>query len=207
MTKTINQSTYDIEESVLNQMPLTLNQLPTPISEFSLLRESILTNETMVKHGFPGKTESDYKRIGRLIGYLREFASPSAIPQTNEGADVVAATVVHLFEDEQGPEKWMNEIFVQQFMDNIGKNIGETQKLISVEKLIFNSFYNEAVGIRAIQDGEEGILSTTVIDFRIGRILGVSFVVTIGDCYRTKLSTILGLELEKNIIRKILDTR
>ena len=62
------------------------------------------------------------------------------------------------------------------------------------------------MGVRAIQDGEEGVLSTTVIDFSIGRLLGVSFIVTVGDHGRTELVTNLGLELERNIVRELLTT-
>ena len=85
--------------------------------------------------------------------------------------------------------------------------VGEGQKLVAVEELEIDDFYDKAVGIRAVQDGDEGILSTTVIDFKIGRILGVSFVVTVGDHGRTELTTMVGLELERNIVREILATR
>ena len=62
------------------------------------------------------------------------------------------------------------------------------------------------MGIRAVQDGAEGVLSTTVIDFQMGQLLGVSFVVTVGDHGRTELTTMLGLELERSIVRELLST-
>ena len=100
----------------------------------------------------------------------------------------------------------MTNVFVKQFKENIGREVGEDQKLVAVEELEIEDFYDRAVGIRAVQDGVDGILSTTVIDFRIGRILGVSFVVTVGDHGRTELTTMLGLELERNIVRELLTT-
>ena len=207
MTNSIAQATYDITETSLENMALNLGQLPNELSGFSLLRESLLDNETMAAHGFPGNTEESYKDAGRIIGYLREFASASAIPQNKDGSDIVAATVVHVFGNEKQSDHWMSEVFIKQFKNNVNSQVGEGQKLVAVEELEIDDFYDKAVGIRAVQDGDEGVLSTTVIDFGIGRILGVSFVVTVGDHGRTELTTMLGLELERNIVREILATR
>ena len=135
MPKTIDQATYEVSEESLKGMPLQLHQLPENLSGFTLLRESTLSNKTMATHGFPGKSEEDYHNIGRITGYLREFASASAIPQKKDGGDIVAATVVHLFKDEKSTKNWMEEIFIKQFLDNIGHEVGENQNLVAVEKL------------------------------------------------------------------------
>ena len=206
MTNSLAQATYELASESLQNMTLGLDQLPGELAGFSLLRESILDNKTMADHGFPGNTEESYDAAGRLTGYLKEFASASAIPQSEDGSDIVAATVAHLFKDPEHSEKWMTDTFVTQFKNNVGNEIGENQTLVAVEELEIDDFYDKAVGIRAVQSGEEGILSTTVIDFKIGRLLGVSFIVTIGDHGRTELTTMLGLELERNIVRELLAT-
>ncbi len=206
MSNPISHATYDISEKSLENMALSIEGLPDELSGFSLLRESVLNNRTMASHGFPGNTEESYAEAGRVTGYLREFASPSAIPRQKDGSDIVAATVVHLFEDEERAAFWMTDVFIKQFKDNVDSEVGENQRLVAVEELEIEDFYDRAVGIRAVQDGEDGVLSTTVIDFRIGRLLGVSFVVTVGDHGRTELTTMLGLELERNIVREILAT-
>ena len=206
MTNSIAQATYNITDQSLENMALDLNNLPDELSGFSPFRESVLDNKLMASHGFPGNTEDKYNAAGRMTGYLREFASPSAIPKREDGQNIVAATVIHLFENEDSAASWMTNVFVKQFKDNVGREVGEDQKLVAVEELEIEDFYDRAVGIRAVQDGVDGILSTTVIDFRIGRILGVSFVVTVGDHGRTELTTMLGLELERNIVRELLAT-
>ena len=206
MANSLAQATYELSSEPLQNMTLDLSQLPNELTGFSLLRESILDNKTMATHGFPGNTEEKYDEAGRLTGYLREFASPSAVPQSEDGSDIVAATVVHLFKDQEYSEKWMTDKFVEQFRNNVGNEVGENQILVAVEELEIDDFYDKSVGIRAVQSGEEGVLSTTVIDFKIGRLLGVSFVVTIGDHGRTALTTMLGLELERNIVRELLAT-
>ena len=206
MTNSIAQATYNITDQSLENMALDLKNLPDELSGFSPVRESVLDNKLMASHGFPGNTEDKYNAAGRMTGYLREFASPSAIPKREDGQNIVAATVIHLFENEDSAASWMTNVFVKQFKENIGREVGEDQKLVAVEELEIEDFYDRAVGIRAVQDGVDGILSTTVIDFRIGRILGVSFVVTVGDHGRTELTTMLGLELERNIVRELLTT-
>ena len=206
MTNSLAQATYELASESLQKMTLGLDQLPGELAGFSLLRESVLDNKTMAAHGFPGNTEESYDAAGRLTGYLREFASASAIPQSEDGSDIVAATVAHLFKVPEHSEKWMTETFVAQFKNNVGNEVGENQTLVAVEELEIDDFYDKSVGIRAVQSGEEGILSTTVNDFKNGRLLGVSFVVTIGDHGRTELTTLLGLELERNIVRELLAT-
>ena len=202
----ISGSEYEIGDRSLENMVLDIGNLPNELSEFTLLRESVLDNKTIATHGFPGNTEENYTNIGRVTGYLREFASPTAIPQHEDASDIVAATIVHLFRDDRCAKEWMTDMFVNQFEDNLGKEIGDGQKLVTVERLEIDDFYEHSVGIRAVQDGEEGILSTTVIDFQMNKLLGVSFVVTVGDHGRTELATMLGLELERSIVRELLST-
>ena len=45
--------------------------------------------------------------------------------------------------------------------------------------------------------GPAGLLSSTVIDFRVGRLLGVAFVGSIGEHDRSELATEMALALEK----------
>ena len=206
MINNITKATYEISEESIYDMPLVVNQLPEELSEFKLLRERALDNQTMAEHGFPGNSQETFANMGRITGFLREFAAPSAIPLEEDGADIVAATVVHLFKDEESAASWMKNVFVKQFEDNVGSDVGEGQILAAVETLEIEDFYDEAVGIRAVQDGKDGILSTTVLDFRVGRLLGVSFLVTVGDYGRTEVTTKLGLELERNIVRQLLST-
>ncbi len=207
MTTALSQSTYKISNYMsLKNMVLKKNSLPNELEGFELLRESELNNTTMAMHGFPGSSEEVYHEAGRITGYMREFCSPSAIPQHKDGSDIVAATIVHLFEDESSPSNWMENIFIKQFNDNVGKTVGDDQRLVAVEQLEIDDFYDKSVGIRAVQDGQEGTLSTTIIDFCIGRLLGVTFIVTVGDHGRTELTTMLGLELERSIVKELLAT-
>ena len=62
-------------------------------------------------------------------------------------------------------------------------------------------------GLRVLQGGPAGLLSSTVIDFRVGRLLGVAFVGVIGEHERTELATELALALEKRMVQVALGAR
>jgi hypothetical protein len=73
-----------------------------------------------------------------------------------------------------------------------------------VERLAFAGFVDEVAGLRVLQSTEDGPVSSTVIDFRVGRILGVAYVASMGNCERYELVERLGHGLERKIINAIL---
>ena len=79
-----------------------------------------------------------------------------------------------------------------------------TTKLVSATRLEPHGFYDEAVALKVVQGGPRGLVSSTIIDFRVGRLLGVAFVATIGDHTRLELTTELGLALEKRMVKIVL---
>ena len=99
---------------------------------------------------------------------------------------------------------WMREIFLRQFEENVGLAGKDGSKLISVEKLDPAGFTDEVACLRATQRGPIGLASSTVIDFRVGRLLGVAFVATAGDVERLELTTDLGLRLERQMVAIVL---
>jgi hypothetical protein len=48
------------------------------------------------------------------------------------------------------------------------------------------------------------LVSSTVVDFRVGRILGVAYVGSVGDHTRLEEATELGLALEQNLVSVVL---
>ena len=206
MTNTLIEATFRVSEDHLKQMVLDKEHLPSELREFAPLRERVLDNATMAENGFPGNSLGKFEEMGRITGYVREFASPSESPPTEAGANLVAATVVHLFRDVQAVSQWMREGFLQQFEENVGKPMGEEQELIAVEPVGINGLYDEVVALRATHSGPDGILSSTIADFRLGRLLGVAYVVTVGDVERTPLVESLAVELERQMVRMVLSS-
>ena len=95
----------------------------------------------------------------------------------------------------------MSDIFVKDFEDNVGESVGSGQQIVSVQKIETGGFYDESVGLYVLQGGPAGLLSSTVIDFRVGRLLGVAFVGSIGEHDRTPLATEMALALEKRMVQ------
>jgi hypothetical protein len=123
------------------------------------------------------------------------------------GYDIVAATVVHLFEEPQGVSRWMQEIFLGQFEANAGEEIHPNQRLLMVERLPFRGFSDDVVGLRVLQSGPQGPVSSTVVDFRVGRLLGVVYIAAFGNCERQAIVERLGHALERKIVRVVLGER
>lgn len=208
MSEALNRATRSIREADLPRMVLDLAELPPEFQGFHPSRDGILDNATMAEQGFPGNSAESFGALGRLTGYVQEFTAPvprgEGIPV---GYDIAAATVVHLFEDATGVSRWMQEIFLGQFEANAGRQIPPDQLLLMVERLTFRGFSDEVVGLRILQSGPQGPVSSTVVDFRVGRLLGVVYIAAFGNCERQALVQRLGQALERKIVRVVLGER
>jgi hypothetical protein len=194
------RATFAVAEKDLEFMVLGRNELPPELRGYRVVREGVLDNEKMAQHGFAGSSAERYRQAGRISGYNREFGPPASTA-LEDGANFVAAAVAHLFQSPEAVSRWMHHIFLKDFEDNVGRSMGQGSQLISARRLHPAGFFDEMVALRVLQGGPAGLASSTVIDFRVGRILGVVFVGTVGDHQRLELATELGLALEKRIVR------
>jgi hypothetical protein len=205
MSEALNRATRSVTETDLPRMVLDLRELPSEFQGFHPARDSVLDNATMAEQGFPGNSAERFAAIGRLTGYVQEFAAPvprgEVIPV---GYDLAVATVAHLFQDAQGVLRWMQEIFLAQFEANVGQETHPGQHLLMVERLPFHGFADEVLGLRVLQSGPQGPLSSTVVDFRVGRLLGVVYIAAFGNCERRAVVERLGHMLERKIVRVVL---
>ncbi|HXH12724.1 MAG TPA: hypothetical protein VNP04_23525 [Alphaproteobacteria bacterium] len=202
MSEALNRATYAIREADLPRLVLDLDDLPATFHEFHLSREGILDNATMAEQGFPGNSVESFVAMGRITGYLREFVAPmprgGVIPA---GYDLAVATVAHLFETPEGVSRWMREIFLGQFEANVGQEVHPDQQLLMVERLPFQGFSDEVIGLRVLQSSPTGPVSSTVVDFRVGRLLGVVYVASSGNCERRAVVEQIGQMLERQFVR------
>jgi hypothetical protein len=72
------------------------------------------------------------------------------------------------------------------------------------QRLSFTGFADEVAGLRVLQSTENGPVSSTVVDLRVGRVLGVAYIATLGNYNRQELVQELGLTLERKIVRVVL---
>ena len=204
MPEALDRATQGVAPEDLSGMVLDREDLPGELQTFQVGREGVLDNETMAAQGFPGSTTGETRAIGRLTGYLREFVDPVEPGPQDVGSNVIAATVVHLFENEEAVWRWMKEKFLGEFRRSVGKELGTLQQLVSADELQFDGFSDRAVGLRTLQTSHLGPVSSTIVDFRVGRLLGVAYLVAVGDVQRNHLVSEMGRQLERKIVRVVL---
>ena len=197
----LDRATFGISEESLQYMVLESSDMPEEFQGFQVVREGPLDNETMAQHGFQGNTPERFRTLGRVTGFMRELGETS---NAGDGFNFLGATVAHLFDNPKTVTDWMNEVFIKDFEANIGESVGEDQQLISTKRLETSGFFDEAVALKVLQGGTAGLVSSTVLDFRVGRILGVAFVGTVGDHERLDLATQLAQSLERQIVKVVL---
>jgi hypothetical protein len=208
MSEAVHRATQTITSGHLPRMVLEQRDLPVALRNFLPMRDNLLDNETMAQQGFPGSTAERFRALGRITGYLGEFAAPA--PEGDEipvGYDLLAATVVHLFEDPEGVSRWIEEIFVGEFCARVDQELHPGQRLLTVERLTTRGFADQAVALRVLQSSEPGPVSSTIIDFRVGRLLGVAYVATLGNCERLELVEQLAHTLERRFVQVALEVR
>jgi hypothetical protein len=196
----LERATFSVSEVDLSFMVLEKTELPAEFQGHQVVREGPLDNAAMAENGFASSTADRFRLAGRVNGFMREFG-PTSNMGSPDGFNFLAASVAHLFDKPDSVVGWMENIFLKDFEENVGEGVGEGHQLVSTQRLEPMNFFDEAVALRVLQGGPNGLISSTVIDFRVGRILGVAFVGTVGDHQRLELATELGLALEKRIVR------
>ena len=199
----MDKASYRVTEGDLESMVLEKKELPEEFQGHQMMREGELDNETMAEQGFADSTAQRFGRVGRVNGYMREFG-PTFSMAVLDGTNVVAATVAHLFNDPESVHNWMHDVFLKDFEERVGEGLSEGQQLVSVQRLEPAGLFDEAVALKVLQGGSPGLFSSTVVDFRVGRLLGVAFVGTVGDHLRLELASQLALSLEKRMVRVVL---
>ena len=203
MSTMLVQATYGIDESDLPYLALPASDLPDMFRDFTRVREDELDNARMAENGFEDASEERYREIGRINGFVREFWSPDAQLDL-DGEDVMAGTVAHLFETPAGVSRWISEVFLGDFANNVGSPAGDGQILVGIDRFEPEGFFDEAAGIRARYDRYGHAISATIIDFRVGRILGVAYIATLGDYERILEANELGMAMEQGIVAEVL---
>ena len=203
MSTKLVQATFGVGESDLPRLALPVHSLPDRYESYTQTREEELGNAKMAVHGFPGATEERFEEIGRVNGFVREFWS-SSVDQSADGADVLVGSVAHIFNTPDGVYDWMHDVFLSDFFNNIGADAGEDQVLVSADQFTPEGFFDEAVGLRAGYNRSGHPITATIIDFRVGRILGVAYVATTGDHARVEEATDLGMKMEESIVSVVL---
>ena len=195
----LKRATDAVREEDLEHMLLDVDDLPSELTGFEIAREGILDNTTMADHGFPGQTVESIGARGRITGYVREFA-PEELETALDGDLITVGTVIHLFETDNSSSEWIDDIFLKEFLGSVGNLNDNGHELIHAEQLELSGFYGKSASIFAVHEIPNGTLGSTIVDFSIGRLLGVTFVVTLGETQNLELAKDLALSLERQVV-------
>ena len=201
----VTRATYTVNPDDLERMLLTKEQLPPGSEGYEVVREGELSNEAMADLPLAGHSAQGLRQLGRITGFQREWLTTVSDDNLTEGADLALATVVHFMESPEAVSNWMERVFLEEFKEKVGQELGPGHRLASVEQIPVNmQFHHESIGVRALQEGPKGLVSSCVLDFRLGRLLGVVYVVTFGDQNRQEVTQNLGKTLERHMLSVVL---
>ena len=203
-TDAFRRATDAVAEDDLERMLLLPDDMPPEFADFVVAREGVLDNETMSLNGFPDQTEERIESAGRISGYLREV-SREWIEQEEAGLIVSAGMVAHLFRDAGSAERWIDESFLGQFLGNAGSVLDNGNELLHAEEIPATGFHGKAAAVFATHDVPVGVIGSTIVDFALGRLLGVAFVVALGGREHAAAAHDLALRLERRFASVALD--
>ena len=195
----LKRATDAVREEDLEHMLLDIDDLPSELPGFEIAREGILDNTTMADHGFPGQTVESIGARGRITGYVREFA-PEELETALDGDLITVGTVIHLFETDNSSSEWIDDIFLKEFLGSVGNLNDNGHELIHAEQVELSGFYGKSASIFAVHEIPNGTLGSTIVDFSIGRLLGVTFAVILGETQNLELAKDLALSLERQVV-------
>ncbi len=198
-TDAFRRATDAVSEADLERMLLLPTDMPPDFRDFVVSREGVLDNETMADNGFPGQSEEKLQEAGRINGFLREV-SREDLEQDETGLIVSAGMVAHLFRDAASVERWIDESFLGQFLGNAGSVLDNGSELMHAEEVPVTGFHGKAAAVFATHDVPVGVIGSTIVDFALGRLLGVAFVVALGSSEHLAATRDLALRLERRFV-------
>ena len=203
-TNFLYRATEGIREEDLAWMPLEQLDLPGEFRGFRSLREGPLDNETMAKQSVLNRSGDDLQRLGRITGHLKEFAASSSPEGIAPGSFLAVATVVHLFRDGESVSNWMLDVFQKEFEASVGDEVAPGYTVESAKPFVPSGLASETIGMEVMQRGPAGGASSIVIDFRVGRLLGVAYTITAGEPGENTAIEEVAATLERKMVRVVL---
>jgi hypothetical protein len=202
----LTRMTMSVMADDLPFMVLEKNQLPADLASFDLLREQVVDNLAVANDMGAKHTADSVSQEGRLNGYERLFAvPPGAATLEAEPSEVLqAASAVHLFAEPDEVARWIDKQFIAELRGSVGAEDGQGQKIIGVELLEAAGFHDHAASLLVVREVPGATMASTIIEFRMGCLLGVVSVDAKLDKKFAELATELGSSLERQIVQIVL---
>ena len=127
-----------VAESDLELMVLETKDLPSSLSGYRTVRESVLGNESMAEKGFASASAERFAQAGRINGFVREFG-PDPSTESPDKISVVVGTVAHLFKDPESVAGWMKNVFLKDFEESVGQAVDDAHELAMASRELCSS--------------------------------------------------------------------
>ena len=98
----------------------------------------------------------------------------------------------------------MLEVFQKEFEASVGDEVAPGYRVESAQRFEPKGLASETIGMEVIQRGPAGGAASTVIDFRVGRLLGVAYTITAGEPGETSSVEEVASALERKMGRVVL---
>jgi len=203
-TSYLYQAIESVTEDMLRSMVLDRQDMPQQYLDFELLREGILENSSMAERSLRQRSASDLRAIGRVTGFVLEFTNALDQDSYSPDTELMVGSAVHLFDHTDDVSRWMNEVFVGDFERAVPQKTGEGKEIALVVKFSPEGLTDDSVGLFVSQEQDHGLISTTIVDFRLGKLLGVTYMVTAGDVRRGAEVESLAQRLERKVVSVVL---
>ncbi len=202
----LSQLTLGVMSGDLRFMALDKSQLPDELAGFESLREEDLDNETFAKRSDGPDTVESLTEANRLNGYEVGFIVPQGgSTLAEEPSELLeASTAVHLFERAEDAQAWIDKAFVARLRRSVGETDAMDRKVTGVEVLRPSGFHGYSAGLLVLREVPGGELVSTIVEFQVGRVIGVATAVAKVDKTYLDLAVELGSRLERQIVRVVL---
>ena len=204
VSSALTRATYRVTEETLEDMVLEKSEFPSGFQSHQVVREGELDNERLARNGFAGSTAHRFLEAGRVTAQMRELGPTSRhgdVRRLRLHVRFGSAPVRHPRVGEQLDARYISEGLrgPRGRQRGPGASTGSGHPPRN-QRLLRRVCSPQGAARRA----PAGLISSTVVDFRLGRLLGVAFIGTIGDHQRAELTMQIGQALEKRMAAVVL---
>ena len=184
MDQALIEATKRLGEVDQPSLLLQEDELPPVLAGLRLAHDALHDNDALARELFADvgapALRSEY---GRLTGWVRRFAADAR--GEKPGAPTAAGVTCHLYTGPEDVERWVTQVFPGRFEGREGQKAPAAKalglQLAAVRRVKVPGLRDISQGMRVTIEDPGGLRTQTIVDFRVGSVLGVVFVVASGD--------------------------
>jgi hypothetical protein len=133
-----------------------------------------------------------------------EFATNRNAGHLNLGTDIAVATLVDLFDSGEAITHWMTQVFISDMEKSVGKYVELDQEMLSAVRCKPEGLADESAEMHVFHKPSPWEISSTAVDFCVGRLLGVVFCITFATVQCRNETRHVAKNVENKILKAVL---